>query len=555
MTDKGPFLLDAVFQVANVGICVTDESGTFVLVNDSYCKLYGYSREELIGKNFSVVVQNSHVEEVKEKYHNFLQGEPELEREWVIVKKTGEQIDVLVTEGLLVTEDGSKFKVTTVEDISDLKRNKKQIQFLTTYNALTNLPNRMLFEIRLKKEIKQIENTKNRLAMLYIDIDRFKHINDRYGFQAGDMVLREFAARLQTVSQDDSLLGYFGVDKFGVMIGNILPSQSIDIVVDLIIKRAKEPYIIEGHTIRISCSIGICYYSEENNHAEAMIKNSEEAMMQAKLGGRSMAYEYNDAMSKMIQRRQQIEADLPYCVGRKQLFLVYQPQIDLRTGQIVGVEALLRWNHPKLGMIPPSEFIPIAERTEAIHKLGDWVLMEICRRAVRWEKLEINLSICMNISSHQLGKANAAERILKFASHYNMKPHRIELEITESAIIEDIDSTVEKLIQLKNNGIRCSIDDFGTGYSSLNYLRQLPIYKLKIDKSFVEDLDQDIDSRLIVKTIIDMAHNLGFQVIAEGVETEAQMNFLRDNGCDEIQGYYFSKPLSSEKIEALVQNI
>jgi diguanylate cyclase (GGDEF)-like protein/PAS domain S-box-containing protein len=546
-------LLETVFGAINIGICVTDEDYTYVMVNDAYCRVYGYPKSELIGRPFTIVLPEESKKEVFNRYEKILQGAPGIaSREWKVLRKDGEMIDVLSSVTLFVDQSGKKYIVTSVQDITSSKRNKAHIEFLSNYNSLTNLPNRASFTSKLQDAMEEVAHTKKRVAMLYININRFKMVNDVYGYQFGDKVLHAFALRLKEIFLEGEVLGNLGTDKFGAFVGNILPNQNINILTDYIKKRMREPFRIGDQTVRLSCSIGISFYPNESGSTEELFKNSEEAMLKAKGRGRNHSYIFNSAMDESIQRRRTIETDLENAIAREELFLVYQPQLDLKTDRICGVEALIRWKHPTLGMIPPYEFIPIAEESGSIQRIGDWTLLQVCRQSAKWRKKGFNIAIALNISAYQLMKRDFAKRVLRIVERYHIKPDRLELELTEGSIIEEMDQNVSKISELRDKGVKFSIDDFGTGYSSLSYLKTLPLDKLKIDKSFVDDLVADRASASVAKTIIDMAHNLRFKVIAEGVETEAQKEFLKTNGCDEMQGYLFSKPVPPETIEALL---
>ena len=545
-------LLETMFGVINIGICVTDENYNYVLVNDAYCSIYGYHKNELIGEPFTIVLPDELEQEIFTRYEKILNGDPGIaSREWKVLRKGGEMIDVLSSVKLFIDQSGEKYIVTSVQDITSSKRNKAHIEFLSKYNSLTGLPNRTSFKSKLQNAIDEVAHTEKSVAMLYININRLKMVNDVYGYQFGDKVLHAFALRLKEIFLEEDVLGHFGTDKFGALVDNILPNQNIITLTDYMKKRMREPFLIGNNSIRMSCSIGISFYPNESGSTEELFNNSEEAMLKARSKGRNHSYIFNSAMEESIQRRRIIETDLENAIARNELFLVYQPQLDLKTDRICGVESLIRWNHPTLGMIPPSEFIPIAEEIGAIQRIGDWTLLQVCRQSMKWRKKGLDLTIALNISAYQLMKKNFAKKVLRMVERYHIKPDRLELELTERSIIEEMDQNVSKINELREKGIKFSIDDFGTGYSSLSYLRVLPLDKLKIDKSFVDDLAVDKATGSVAKTIIDMAHNLRFKVIAEGVETEPQKEFLLKNGCDEMQGYLFSKPVSTDEIEAL----
>lgn len=678
--DKSQRLLDAIFEVANVGICVTNEEGKFELVNDAYCRIYGYTKEELIGNSFTMVVPEDIKEQAAKLHREFMDGKPELNSEWKVVRKDGQILDIYVTGGLLIHEDGTRLKVTTVTDMTALKeanrslelvsdvlsnasegivftgesprsilymneaftritgvlqetfskegvgsifkncleddsycrnilplveehgiwqeeirikkedgktltveltvrtikdprgnisnyiliisditkkrRAEEKIRYLTTFSSITDLPNRYAFEKTLDMELKQFDGSlQMKISVIIFDLDKFKNINDNYGYAIGDMLLRAVGARIKSSIKHGYLVAYLGEDHFGVLLNNVPNKETALEIAEGIRSAMTAPFFVDGNEISITGSIGISIFPDESQNENALISDAEKAMSEAKVKGRNYIQFYTHELDERISRRLHIRNDLKKCIKRNQLFLVYQPQIDLKSGEIVGVEALVRWMHPKYNLVPPNEFIAIAEETGFITEIGEWVIRTACIQAKKWQNSGISsFKVAVNLSSIQLKQANISQVIKDIIEEVGVTPGTLELELTESSMMHDIESCIAIFNQLKQIGIKIAIDDFGTGYSSLSYLRKIPINKLKIDRSFIIDVGVDFESSVITKTIIDMAQNLGFKVIAEGAETQNQIEYLRESGCDEIQGYYYSKPLLPEELEEYINS-
>lgn len=669
-------LLNAIFQVANVGICVTDESGNFTIVNDAYCKIYGYTREELLGNHFTKIISEENYEDARKAHDKFFNEGFEMGREWSVITKDGRGLNVYSSAALLKQEDGKKYKVTTINDITEFKethnklnlvayalssandgiifttanpseilyineamvkitgftleelekqpggflksgpedhsfyadmwtkigeegfwqgeirgrkKNKeeyvaelnlnritdsdgettnyvailneitekkkveKRIQYLATYSSITNLPNRQHFEGTLSKAIKKHENPHGKVATVMVDLDRFKNVNDNYSFAMGNKLLRAVAYRIRNTLKDIATVAYLGEDHFGILLDQVLGMNSVCNVTQKIKQALSEPFIFDNVHISITASIGVSFYRRESKGSEDLISHAEKAIAEAKrLGGDCMQV-YTIEMNRKLTRRSQLENDLKTAIKNHELFLMYQPQIELEKEQIVGVEALIRWKHPTLGMVPPDEFIAIAEETGSILPIGQWVIKTAAVQAKKWETMELPIKkVAVNLSSVQLKHDHICKVIKKILEEVDIKPDRLEIELTESTMMEDIRKSIDIFNSLKQMGLKIAVDDFGTGYSSLSYLRKIPINKLKIDRSFIMDLGSDFEGSVITKTIIHMAKNLGFKVIAEGTETKEQIQYLRENGCDEAQGYYYSKPLLPEDLEEFV---
>ena len=438
-------------------------------------------------------------------------------------------------------------------EIKKRKKIEKALEHQAYHDTLTDLPNRTLFLDRLDQAIFQAERHGDQLAVLFIDLDRFKQINDSLGHAVGDDVLRKVAGRLQMGMRQVDTIARLGGDEFTVLISDLEKPQYAAAVARKIINAFSSALDIGGNQFYITTSIGISLYPQDGTIASELLKNADVAMYQAKDNGRNTFEYYSQRMSELAFERILMETHLRHAIEQEQFFLHYQPQCDLHSGTISGMEVLLRWNHPELGMVAPTTFILLAEETGLIIPIGEWVLENACKQAAAWySKGYVPGRIAVNLSGKQIAMDSlfpTVERILKTTG---CSPHWLELEVTESFIMKEPELAIANLSKLKALGIELSIDDFGTGYSSLAYLKRLPISKLKIDRSFVRDIYEDDDDKAIVRAIIALGKSLGLKTIAEGLETQQQRDLLVEEGCNEIQGFFFSHPLSVDEAEALL---
>jgi diguanylate cyclase (GGDEF)-like protein len=387
---------------------------------------------------------------------------------------------------------------------------------------------------------------------VFVDIDHFKTINDSLGHDVGDLVLRVVAERISECLRQSDTVARIGGDEFVILLEEGADAvDGFDIVADKLSRSVSKPITVDGKDLYVALSMGICVFPQDGQDSETLLRNADTAMYRAKSSGRNCWRFFDESMAHLAARKLELETALRRAVERNEFELHYQPQRALDSGCIVGVEALLRWNCPGLGMVPPMEFIPLAEESGLIVSIGDWVLRTACTQGAAWlREKKLQVRIAVNIAARQIHHKDFVSRIAETLTATGLPAELLELEITESSIVENLDETVRKLQQLKMMGMTIAIDDFGTGYSSLSYLKQLPIDRLKIDRSFVKDTPEDRDDCAIVRTIIAMSKSLGLAVIAEGVETEQQVEFLDAEGCNEIQGYLISKPLPADQIEA-----
>jgi diguanylate cyclase (GGDEF)-like protein len=444
----------------------------------------------------------------------------------------------------------ARMESKTAQMASSLREANAELQRLVLLDSLTKLPNRVLLEDRVQQTIEECRRADSRCAILFVDLDRFKTLNDSLGHFAGDTVLRTIAERLKTAVRHEDTVSRLGGDEFVVLLKHITNGSDAGEVAQKVIDCICEPIVIDEHELRMGASVGIAIHPDHGSDSDRLIANADAAMYHVKKMGRSNFAFFAPEMSTYFPKRLALENELRAAIEKKQFVLHYQPKVDMRSGRIVGMEALVRWKHPKRGMVPPSEFIPFAEETGLIVPLGNWVLQEACRQMREWQKRGIQeLVVAVNISGVQFQQPDLVETIAEALEDADLAPAYLELEITESVVMQNAAEAIVMLEELHKMGVGLSIDDFGTGYSSLNYLKRFPIDKLKIDQSFIRDISADADDAAIVQAIIAMAHGLRLRVVAEGVENEGQLDFLRALNNDEYQGYFYSKPLPAHDIE------
>ena len=442
----------------------------------------------------------------------------------------------------------------TGKDISERKKSEEKIQHMALHDALTGLPNRLLLQDRLDQEIASASRQNRALWVLFIDLDRFKFVNDSLGHRAGDELLIIIAERLQNVLREQDTIARIGGDEFVLLLPDLAEHSLTASIIQRILSVVSEPMELEGQEIVIGCSIGISVYPGDGTDQVSLLEHADAAMYRTKKLGRNNFQFYTTAMNDGASERLDIENGLKYALANNELLLHYQPQVDLITNNIVGVEALVRWQHPTFGLIAPSRFISIAEETGLIISIGEWVLQTACTQIKAWQREgSDNLRVAVNLSSRQFADPGLLQTIIGALEGNSLSANQLDIELTESVLVTDVEHAVKVMLQLSNLGVQLSIDDFGTGYSSLMYLKRFPINILKIDQSFVQDIAVEITGEAIVASIISLAHNLKIRVIAEGVESRVQLDFLRQHRCDQVQGYYFSRPVSAEEIGAMLR--
>ena len=538
-------LLDATIE----GIFIFDKQKRCKLANQVVLRLLGYSKDEIIGMNALSFIADDSLENVKRYMQNSVQEPYEANMK----RKDGTTFPALL-RGHNVVLAGEPVRVSAIMDITERKKYEQEILKLAHYDLLTGLPNRMLFKEYIFQAINRSKRTNEYHALLFIDLDNFKMVNDTVGHNIGDQVLIETAKRLKKSIRKNDVVARLGGDEFVILLEtneeekeNVM--QSVMTVTQKILDRLQEPYYIEENTFRISASIGIKLFNDDRLSMDELMKYADSAMYNAKFSGKNCCKFFNQEIQKLMEEKISLTNKLREAIENHNMVLYYQPQIHYTDHKkVVGVEALIRWNDPQKGMISPAEFIPLAEESGLIIELGEWILEEALKQLDVWsrdaDKKEWRVSI--NVSSKQFEEENFIKTVQNALLKYKVNTELVMLELTEGVIIGNIDETIEKLHKLKEIGVSLSIDDFGTGYSSLSYLKKLPMDELKIDRSFIDDLITDENDEIITQTIISIGQKFGLDVIAEGVETQEQFEKLRSIGCNLFQGYLFAKPTKAE---------
>ncbi|HEY0843980.1 MAG TPA: EAL domain-containing protein [Noviherbaspirillum sp.] len=544
------------FNQAAVGLAHVAPEGCCLMVNNKFCDIVGYSQEELQGMRIQDITHPEDMVADQAQAQSMIAGElDEKMREKRFRHKNGFYIWVNVTSSLVRDAQGKpKYYSTVVEDISRRKQVEEQLLHLANHDALTSLPNRSLLLDRLSQALMFAERSGGQVAVMLIDLDRFKNINDSLGHEAGDKILMEVARRLPSSLRAGDTVARLGGDEFVVVMPDVVREDAVVVVAQQILESMSRPMTIQGHEFYPTGSIGISLYPKDGEDSQALLKNADTAMYRAKDAGRNNVQFYAHEMNSRALDRLKLESGLRRALERKEFTLHYQPQMDIASGRIVGVEALLRWEPPGQPMVFPGDFIPIAEETGLIVPMGEWVLREACTRRKTWHDTAMfgPLKMAVNLSARQFKQQDIVGMVSDVLKETGCCPEWLELEITESVVMEDPEAAVDTLRKLSDMGVHLSIDDFGTGYSSLSYLKRFPINSLKIDRSFVRDITTDADDAAIAKAVIALAHSLKLSVIAEGVETAEQLDFLREQRCDQMQGYYLSRPLDIAKLEKLM---
>jgi diguanylate cyclase (GGDEF)-like protein/PAS domain S-box-containing protein len=543
-----------VFEDSLHGILITDCDGEIVRVNRSFTEITGYNAAEVLGKTPRLLKSERHNIEFYQELWRALKKEGEWQGEFWNRRKDGSGFAVWESIASVYDNKGeAKYYIAMFQDITEKKRSLERIEHLASYDLLTDLPNRQLFKDRLEHAIMRSHRNDTMLAVIFIDLDHFKKVNDSLGHYSGDKLLCDVAKRLSGCLHEGDTVSRQGGDEFTVLIEDTAAFK-VERIAEKLLEELTRPFTLGKSEVFIGASLGVALYPNDGRSADILLKNADTAMYRAKSAGRNRYQFFDHSMEIQAARRLAMETALRHALQRNELMLHYQPQVDVGTRTVSGVETLVRWRHPEHGLMPPGEFIPLAEETGLIVELGRWVLASACADAVTWLQAGRPLQVSVNVSAQQLAHPHCANEVRNILTRTGLPAHLLELEITESCLMENLHEVLPVLHDLKSTGIKLAIDDFGTGYSSLAYLKRLPLDRLKIDRSFVIDVPHNRDDSAIVRTIIAMTRHLGLGVIAEGVENEAQLNFLSAEGCLEIQGFVFAKPMPENCLhEALDQ--
>ncbi len=546
-----------VLRSMNEAVAVIDLNFRFVSVNPAFSRITGYNEQDVVGMPDSLLDSAQHPPEFYRRAHDELNAKGHCKGEMWLRRADGEEFLGWVEQAEVCDEAGVRTHfVSVVNDITDKKRAEQELRYLANYDTLTGLPNRGLLSERLARAVVRARRHDSRVAVLFLDLDHFKVVNDSLGHATGDRILKASAARLLGVVGSSDTVARLGGDEFTIVMEDVDDMASVTAMAEAVIAAFGEPVLSEGHgDIVISPSIGISLYPEHAQVPTDLLKFADAAMYRAKERGRNTFQFYDESMDAEVRRRATMTAALRRALDRNEFHLEFQPRQSLFDGRVGGVEALLRWTCEEFGQVPPSVFIPLAEETGLILPIGEWVLEEACRCLCRWREQGIeDVGVAVNISVLQLLRGNIPASVTRVLAATGLPASRLELELTESMVMANAEQTITILRDLKRLGVTIAIDDFGTGYSSLIYLKRLPIDTLKIDKEFVGDLTRDPDDEAITATIISMAHSLGLTVVAEGVETPEQLRYLREHGCDEVQGFLLARPMRADECLAFLRH-
>jgi diguanylate cyclase (GGDEF)-like protein/PAS domain S-box-containing protein len=542
-----------VFESTAEGILITDPAQRIVAVNRAFTDMTGYGEGEVRGRRPTLLGDERHDEAFFAELWNSVHHTGRWQGELWGRSKSGEVRPYLMTVSTLHDEQGVVLNyVAVMRDISNIKQSQQQLEYLANYDALTGLGNRNLFLTQLKVGIERAARHRRGLALIFIDLDNFKVINDTLGHDVGDQLLSEVARRLKACVRQEDIVCRLGGDEFTVYVEDFADPQLLVSTAQRLVQAVSEPYQITGHDIFVTASIGISTYPNDGATISELVKNADVAMYKVKEQGRNGFQFFREDMNARAFERLVFVSGLRRALERNEFRLVYQPQVDLTDRRTRGAECLLRWNHPDLGEVSPGSFIPVAEETGLIVPIGVWVFRSVCEQLSRWGGLRSPGRISVNLSARQFRQPDLVDAIRSAVAEAGVSAAMLGVEVTESALIDDPEKASVTLSRLKDMGLAISIDDFGTGYSSLSYLKRFPIDCLKIDRTFVRDIATDPDDAAIVTAIITMAQSLKLDVVAEGVENQEQLDFLRARGCAAAQGFFFSRPLPAEAFRSML---
>ena len=552
-------------------VYMLDRNGCFTFINDRITSLLGYDKHELLGKHYAELIDDDDLQTAHNLFNERRTGDRAVKN--VEVRLKSKHADrrrgmlhkqsvwtELTAMGVYVddrerTRENFAGTYGTARDISERKQAQEVINFQAYHDLLTHLPNRALLKDRLNLAITQARRSKRKLAAMFLDLDRFKLVNDTLGHSMGDRLLKAVANRLQSCLRKGDTLSRFGGDEFTLLLPEVRTRDDVVVIAEKILDRLNEPFVIDGHELFVGASIGIAMYPEAGDSGESLIQNADIAMYHVKGRGKNGYQFFSDEMNHQFSTRLNLERELRNGLIQGEFEVFYQPQVSLSTGAITGVEALVRWRHGRRGMVEPGEFLPLAEETGLVLQLDEFVQQQAFHDVAAWHRAGLGeICLAVNLTAVQMEQERFVERFLSTLSASGLDPQFVKLEITENTLMQDMEVIIPKLKAIRDQGVRIAIDDFGTGYSSLSYLHQFPINTLKIDRSFVGDIRADRGDASIIDAIVAMARGLHLDLIAEGVENRTQLNYLREQGCEEVQGFIFSPAVPAPDMARLLQD-
>ena len=545
-----------VFESSAEAIMITDCTNKILSVNEAFSKMTGYAADEVVGQTPSMMASGRHDDAFFKDLFQSLMTHGHWQGEIWNRRKNGEVFPQWQGVSMVRDEDGKVTQyVSIAADITERKASEERINFLSHYDTLTGLPNRTLLQDRVHQAMMVADLYGSKVSLMTLDLDRFKLINDSLGHQLGDQLLIQVVRRLTSLVRSADTISRQGGDEFIIVLQDDTGLTVASRIAQKIQEQFNALFVIEGQEVRVTSSIGIAAYPDDGGDIETLLKRSDIAMYHAKQSGRATYRFFTEELNVDTSARMALESELARAIDRQEFVLHYQPQIDLQDERVIGAEALVRWLHPEKGLIAPARFIPVAEETGLIVALGDWVLCEACRQARAWQAGGMApMVISVNLSGVQFRQPGLVARVAEVLAQYGLAPQYLELELTESILVQDAEGVLQTVHELKALGLKLAIDDFGTGYSSLSYLKRFDVDKLKIDQSFVRDLCSNAEDAAIVQAVIQLGLGLNLSIIAEGAETAEQVQHLRDKGCQQVQGYFFSKPLPARDFEAYMVN-
>jgi diguanylate cyclase (GGDEF)-like protein/PAS domain S-box-containing protein len=531
-----------------------DKESRFILVNESFGNSSGKKPEALTGKTDYDVWPKDLAERYRADDREVMESRRRKRVEEPLAESKGKVIWIETIKTPVYSKAGEVVgTVGIARDITRRKKMEEDIRHMAQHDALTGLPNRRLFINILKVELAQSRRHRSKLAIMFIDLDRFKEVNDTLGHEAGDSLLKEVAERFRLAVRESDTVARLGGDEFNIILSDLVRAEAISEIALKITDSLRKPILLDGHKLHVTASIGISVYPDDSSDPDTLQRFADIAMYHAKESGRNQFRFYNPIINTKSLERMKFETSMRQAIERDELILYYQPLVDISSKQIVSAEALVRWRHPDRGLLEPGQFIPDAEETGLISLIDEWVLGAACRQVKKWRDDGLHpVCVTVNLSARQFCNPELGSNVARTLEETGLEPECLNLEITESTVMGNIAHATEKLAELANIGIYITIEDFGTGYSSLNYLKRLPISYLKIDKSFIRGISTDQENQAIISAVTLMAHKMNMKVIAEGVETESQLSFLGETKCDEAQGYLFSRPLPPEEFGELL---